>query len=234
MMKKLSEWLAATTPIKCVEDCSICRKIPAYCSRLEKGGELVGDDIPEDVNRLEGFLDSVKGWRGDVMRCPECHRPYYYESEYEFLIGGSEDTWSYRRVDPEELFRGDWFIRYRIGRDNLDQAWSQHAFPQHAIAKLRDGTWIALHDEGEVTPLASSADLRRLGPSALCDERSRSAISTSSSASTTCVRATRSKTSITSCGSGRSPTRRRRRSSTCVPRAVSRPSKSSGSPIACS
>jgi hypothetical protein len=46
MMKKLSEWLAATTPIKCVEDCSICRKIPAYCSRLEKGGELVGDDIP--------------------------------------------------------------------------------------------------------------------------------------------------------------------------------------------
>lgn len=168
-MKKLSEWLAATAPLKAIEACSICSKIPTYCSRFEKGGELVADDIPDEVKRLEAFLGPLPHYRGDVMRCPECHRPYYYESEYEFLVGGSEDTWSYRRYEPEELFRDSWFIRYRIG-EGLDIGSWLKAFPHHAIARMRDGTWFALHDEGERTPLASSADLRALGPSGLNEE----------------------------------------------------------------
>ena len=170
-MKKLSEWLAATAPSKSVETCSICSKIPVYCSRFEKGGDLVGDNIPEEVKQLEGFLDGPTGWRGEIMRCPESHHLYFYESEYEFLVGGSEDTWSYKRVEPEEMFRDSWFVRYRVGPDRIDHGSSVGAFPKHAIVKLRDGTWLAVGDEGEETPLASSADLRELGPSGLNDEK---------------------------------------------------------------
>ena len=162
-MKKLSEWLAATTPLFAAEACSICSKIPRHCSRFEKGGELVGDDIPPEVKELGSLIPSVRGWRGELLQCAQCRSVYWYDSEYEFLIGGSEDTWTYRRVDPETMFRDDWFIRYRLEGENVDVAWSQTYFRHHSFAKLKPAGWIALHDEGAVTPIASSADLVKLG-----------------------------------------------------------------------
>ena len=162
-MKKLSEWLAVTAPLKSVEDCTICSKISAHCSRYEKSGELVSDTIPSEVSKLEGLIDALAHWRGSISRCPECHRPYWYDYEYEFLIGGSEDTWTYRRTDPDALFRDDWFIRYRLGADTVDVAWAQAYFRHHSFAKRKKSGWIALHDEGAITPIASSADLVALG-----------------------------------------------------------------------
>lgn len=168
-MKTLSAWLAACAPHKAVDACTICRAIPVHCSRLEKGGELVGDDIPPEVTKLVGFLPPLVGWRGEILQCPECRRPYWYETEYEYLVGGSEDTWTYRRTPPEELFHDDWFIRYRLGADAVETAWSQPYFPAHAIAELKHAGWVALHDEGERTRLETSADLVALGAVGLND-----------------------------------------------------------------
>jgi hypothetical protein len=170
-MKTLAAWLEACAPLKELAACSICSKIPLHCSRFEKGGELVGDDIPPEVGKLVGFLPSLPHWRGEILRCPECHRPYWYESEYEFLVGGSEDTWTYRRPPPEELFRDGWFIRYRFGAAEVETSWPQPYFPHHSIAKLKQAGWMALDDDGERTRIASSADLVTLGPVGLNDPK---------------------------------------------------------------
>jgi anti-sigma regulatory factor (Ser/Thr protein kinase) len=170
-MNTLSAWLAACAPLKALEACSICSKIPMHCSRFEKGGDLVNDDIPPETGKLVSFLSPLPHWRGEILQCPECHQPYWYESEYEFLIGGSEDTWTYRRSPPEELFRDDWFIRFRFGGSEVDTAWPQPYFPYHSIAKLKQVGWTALHDEGASTPIASSSDLVKLGPVGLADAK---------------------------------------------------------------
>jgi hypothetical protein len=161
-MKKLSEWLAVTAPLKAVEACSICSKIPRHCSCFEKSGELVHDDIPPEVKHLGSLIAKLGRWRGEILQCPECRRAYWHDYEYEYLAFGSEDTWTYLRVEPEVMFHDDWFIRYRLGDYEVDTAWSQDYFRQHSFAKLESGRWIALHDEGEVTPIVSPADLVKL------------------------------------------------------------------------
>lgn len=157
-MKTLSALRAACEPLMSVEACPICSKIPRHCSRFEKGGELVADDIPPEVKHLEGFLGALRGWRGEVMRCPSCHRPYWYDSEYEFLIGGSEDTWTYRRMEVDELFHDDWYTRYRLSPEGLDGAWHLPCLRAHVFVQQQTG-WFALHDEGARTPIATLDDL---------------------------------------------------------------------------
>lgn len=143
-------------PAMAVEACPICRDIPRSCSRFEKGGELQHDTIPPAVGQLQGFLDEQRGWRGNVLRCPTCHRLYWYESEYEFLIGGSEDTWSYQRMEVDELFRSPWFTRLRVAPRALGYLKTQAFFRGHVFLTFdQEPTWHALADEGTLTALAS-------------------------------------------------------------------------------
>src|SRR5262245_59146045 len=95
-------------PTKPLEDCAICREIPASCYRFEKGGSVEKDSIPPQVKELVAFIGN------DVQRCPTCHRLYLYETEYEFIYGGSEDTYEYTRCDAEALFRSIWAVRQRL------------------------------------------------------------------------------------------------------------------------
>lgn len=37
-----------------------------------------------------------------MKQCPECGTSYLYETEYEFLLGGSEDTQKLKRLTTEE------------------------------------------------------------------------------------------------------------------------------------
>lgn len=150
--KTWAAFRALVEPTLPLEACATCTAIGGYRSRFEKHGE-VSDDIPSAVQGLEGFMESQRGWRGSVEWCKICHRLYWYEVEYEFLVGGSEDTTSYRRMEPEELFRDDWFIRYRLGPDKVDRTYAQTFFREHSFATLKGEGWIALHDEGTITPL---------------------------------------------------------------------------------
>ncbi len=131
----------------------MCSKVSGYTSRFEKHGE-VSDTIPSELS-LQDFL-------GDYSRCGTCRRLYLYEHEYEYLVTGSEDTTSFTRKDFEEVFRGDFFIRYRLGPETVETTWPQTVFPQHSIAVLKDEKWIALHDEGAITPLDPAAGLAAL------------------------------------------------------------------------
>lgn len=150
--KTWAAFRALVEPTMPLEACATCSAIGPYCSRFEKHGE-VADNIPPAVAGLDTLMETQRGWRGNVDWCRTCHRLYWYEVEYEFLVGGSEDTTSYRRMEPEALFRDDWFIRYRLGPDTVDTAYSQTFFREHSFARMKDKRWIALHHEGAITPL---------------------------------------------------------------------------------
>jgi uncharacterized C2H2 Zn-finger protein len=177
----LPELLALAQPVVALDACAICAHIPGYCSRFEKAGELVSDNLPAEVGQLEGFIDELRGWRGCILRCPTCHRLYRNESEYEYLVGGSEDTYSYERVEPEEVFRSDWYTRVRVADQELvgnvlDAACPQHRgqsrhvnktadqtfYRRHCLVELELGTtrlWLALPDDGtRITILTGNLD----------------------------------------------------------------------------
>ena len=159
--KTFAAYRAACEPTLPLEACAICTKIPTYCMRFEKGGDLESDNIPPEAAQLVTLLGHVQGCRGEIKRCPTCHRMYWYDSEYEFLVGGSEDTWQYERKELDELFRSEWFIRYRLVPQDVRDTEPQLFFRQHSLARLEAG-WIALHDEGATMPIASLADIARL------------------------------------------------------------------------
>ncbi len=177
------------TPLVAVDECAVCKTIPAYCSRFEKGGELLSDNIPEAVARLEGFIPALHGWRGSIDRCAVCHRLYEYDVEYEFLIGGSEDTISYKRIEAEEMFRSVWYTRVRVADqafvgDVIDAAYpalrgerqylgatDNRFFRKHCLARLdvaKRKLWVALPDDGSpITILTGHIDA--LSRIATCD-----------------------------------------------------------------
>jgi len=159
--KTLAAYRAACEATLPLEACAICTKIPTYCMRFEKGGDLESDNIPPEAAQLVTLLGHVPGCRGEIKRCPTCHRMYWYDSEYEFLVGGSEDTWQYERKELDELFRSEWFIRYRLVPQDVRDTEPQLVFRQHSLARLEAG-WIALHDEGATMPIASLDDIARL------------------------------------------------------------------------
>jgi hypothetical protein len=151
-------------PRMALEACEICSKIPARCSRFEKGGDVENDDIPPEASQLVPHLGPVSGHRGEIKRCPICDRTYWYDHEYEFIVGGSEDTWAYVRLELDELFRSEWFIRYRLAPTSLDlgDVEAQPFFPHHAFVRI-GGVWRALDDENAMSmSIATLDDVARL------------------------------------------------------------------------
>lgn len=113
-------------PTIAIEVCDICKHIPAYCRRYEKGGEVQHDDIPPQVEKLVVV-------NGPLHRCPTCDRLYLYDSEYEFIYGGSEDTYEWTRVTHEEAIRHELYLPLRFAAcDQLGspRRLSVHAHPQ--------------------------------------------------------------------------------------------------------
>lgn len=127
------------------------------------------DDVPSEVKELVPFIEARRGAargsifgygpedlpmfdrRGEVLRCPACGRIYFHEHEREYMESGNpyvapdppEDTYSYQWLDPEQLFRSEWFVTLRIDHDGrfagdrrvfwvLDQKF----FRLHAFARV--------------------------------------------------------------------------------------------------
>jgi hypothetical protein len=128
-----------------LDDCAICKPIPKYCYRFEKGGDVEHDDTPATVAQLVSFMPAIRAMRGEVLCCPTCLRIYFHEYEYEFLVGGSEDTYSYNRLDPEELFHSEWYVRQRISAEHHFE--QQRYFKHHSFVRI-DGTYYALDNDG--------------------------------------------------------------------------------------
>jgi hypothetical protein len=85
-----------------LDHCARCQRLPAHASTLTKHGETTGE-IPTGY-RLVPFFSWGATWpRMCVDRCEECNALYYQDSEYEFLIGGSEDSQQIRRMTVDEF-----------------------------------------------------------------------------------------------------------------------------------
>ena len=84
------------------EHCARCKRLPAYASTLTKHGETHGE-IPSGYRLVSFFSWGARWPRMSVDRCEECTALYYQDSEYEFLIGGSEDSQQIRRMTVDEF-----------------------------------------------------------------------------------------------------------------------------------
>ena len=87
--------------------CSICSRIPEKDSEFWVGGQLRTTPLVKAVSQLEivgapYFNDDTLHSHSCLKRCPECGAIYKWEFEYEYLVGGSEDTITLTRLGTEE------------------------------------------------------------------------------------------------------------------------------------
>jgi hypothetical protein len=82
-------------------NCSICSQLDDYHRGDQKIGKEAEDTfLPPCAAKLKTII--TDGSRREMRQCPECGTSYIYETEYEFLIGGSEDTQKLTRLTTEE------------------------------------------------------------------------------------------------------------------------------------
>ena len=85
--------------------CSICSQLAEQEYASQKfGWEEHDTHLPPPSWQLETVKDlKVDSSRSLLLkRCPECSRYYLYESDYEYLAGGSEDTQQLTRLSDDE------------------------------------------------------------------------------------------------------------------------------------
>lgn len=88
-----------------VSSCRICSQLAEREYATQKSGwEENNTHLPAAC----GLLESVKDLKPDssrstvLQRCPECGMYYLYQSDYEYLAGGSEDTQQLTRLSEEQ------------------------------------------------------------------------------------------------------------------------------------
>lgn len=87
----------------------------ATCSGLadqERAYQKYGSDdtatyLPEAAARLETVRDfrPYSSRKREVRRCPECGTYYLYETDYEYLVNGTEDEESLSRLTREQVMQ---------------------------------------------------------------------------------------------------------------------------------
>ena len=85
--------------------CSICLQLAEREYATQKFGWEENDT---HLLAVSTQLETVKNLKVDssrsmiLKRCPECGRYYLYESDYEYLAGGSEDTQQLTKLSDDE------------------------------------------------------------------------------------------------------------------------------------
>lgn len=83
------------------DNCRICSNLKDFQRGDQKIGKEAEDTfLPPAADELKTIKTVTR--RREVKRCPECATFYLYETEYDFLIGGSEDTQRLTRLTIEE------------------------------------------------------------------------------------------------------------------------------------
>jgi hypothetical protein len=131
--------LALPPPRKPRAECATCTKLGPYVSRLERGGELQSDTIPDEVRGLREFMrlgENVSTtW---VERCSECDGLFYAERSYEYLVTGSEDSESHRALTHDELV------------ELPEVSWAR--VPGAELHQFADGTWSIVVEPSKQLP----------------------------------------------------------------------------------
>jgi protein-arginine kinase activator protein McsA len=86
------------------KDCSICSQIADEETADQKHGDEENNTyLPVASHELKVIKDFTYGSRQkQLKRCPECKTYYFYRTDYEFLIGGSEDEEYLNRLTDAE------------------------------------------------------------------------------------------------------------------------------------
>ena len=85
--------------------CSICSQLAEREYATQKFG---WEEDDTHMPAASGQLETVKDLKPDssrnmiLKRCPECGKYYLYESDYEYLAGGSEDSQQLTRLSEDE------------------------------------------------------------------------------------------------------------------------------------
>ncbi len=85
--------------------CPVCGTLDDHESGAQKGGRPEDDTfIPPAVDALVEVADlgSDGGREHRLLRCPRCGSHFRYDTDYEFIVPGTEDTQDLRRVTPAE------------------------------------------------------------------------------------------------------------------------------------
>lgn len=86
-------------------DCATCGELGAVVYATEKvGWPEHSAALPDAASKLETVREISRGGGRckAVRRCPTCGDYFFYELDYEFLAGGSEDDESLRRLTVEQ------------------------------------------------------------------------------------------------------------------------------------
>lgn len=88
--------------------CSICTQLSDYHHGFQKGGHEDEDVfLPSAAGSLKDIreLEPVNCRHMVLEQCPECGTCYLYQSDYEFLVSGTEDEQTLSRLTDEEARR---------------------------------------------------------------------------------------------------------------------------------
>ena len=87
------------------QNCSLCSQLKdrEYASQ-KHGWEQHDTYLPEAASQLVTVRDLKpdSARQSLLLRCPECGTYYLYQSDYEYLAGGSEDDQTLTRLRTEE------------------------------------------------------------------------------------------------------------------------------------
>ena len=85
--------------------CSICSQLADEEAAFQKyGWEEDNTYLPAVAGRLE-VIEDFKPYSSrklQLRQCPKCGTYYRYETDYEYLVNGSEDEEFLTRLSPEE------------------------------------------------------------------------------------------------------------------------------------
>ncbi len=85
--------------------CSICSRLADVESAFQKyGWEEDNTYLPAAAGKLMLVKDfkPYSSRKLQLQQCPQCKTYYLYETDYEFLVNGSEDEEYLRRLSEEE------------------------------------------------------------------------------------------------------------------------------------
>ena len=88
--------------------CPICSQLKDYEFAMQKHGREEEDtQLPAAIGQLVEARDLKPGSsrRMSLERCPVCGAYYLYQTDYEYLANGSEDTQTLTRLSDEEARR---------------------------------------------------------------------------------------------------------------------------------
>jgi hypothetical protein len=143
------------------EQCPICSKLPAVCTR-EVEGSSASDDRPPEALELQDFMElgSTDDGYAVVVRCPTCHRLYVKDTD---SLGATLDyscTWTrYDNVDA--IFDLSQTVMMRLPDCEIDRVHPVRFFPRHVLVRI-DDTWCALDANNRLLELSSKAALAKL------------------------------------------------------------------------